>query len=291
MEPHCKPFSHGGRRLFELLEEPQEPFLLEVYLLEKNGGHSCNLLKSQQHSIKCWPTETCRRLLGYSSQGFKRRRGGRELACVLPKNWNFKLRKALNLENRAQARSGRFGRLLHSCEEVLDSRRRWKTMPDSKQLSPVSVFELHSDEGCSAHNHSMEEENTSSTSPVNPETADEESCYNQHKNDRNGKLRSNHLLQQCGKEFEERIFGRRESLGHHRVAKLAMEVQVVSFGAASIAEWIDVDRIGTTAEWSRFTAEAMEIGLVIEGFIFDEIREEVVVEMLGSHCFVQRYSF
>lgn len=47
------------RRLFELLQEQQEPFLLDVYLLER--GYSERLLASQSTCPACWPGNPCRR--------------------------------------------------------------------------------------------------------------------------------------------------------------------------------------------------------------------------------------
>ncbi|KAH0468760.1 hypothetical protein IEQ34_001992 [Dendrobium chrysotoxum] len=299
MEFHGKTFSHG-RRLFELLEEQQEPFLLEVYLLE--NGYSRNLLKSDQAKAKCWPVKTCRKLFGFSSGVIKTRRGGKLLSCVLSKLVHWKLIiKALNLESRVlgvrsrsvlscftamgiEARAIRFRRLLNSCEEILDGTKHWKSMENSKKHSPVSVFELHSNEACSAHYHSMEEEKLS-TSSLNSDISEEPQYFNWFSKlhqDENGR-----------KEPKERIWGSHYSLSNGRKC---MEMQVFSLEkhrkeVARIAKLIDVDLSGTRREWSHFKDGGRKIGLEIERLIFEEIREELVVEMFGSHCLLKSDSF
>lgn len=309
MESH-KAFSNG-KRLFELLEEQQEPFLLEVYLLE--NGYSSNLLKSQA-TVKCLPTETCRKFLAFSSHGIKSRRGGKLLSSVLRKFEHWKLkRKALNLESRVPgsgskcvlscftamgivARASRFSRLLHSCEEKLDGERHWKTMEDSKQLSPVSVLELHSDEAYFSYNHFMEEEQPS-TSTLNSDMSEEPHYFTWfsklHQNEigRKDLLPSKQTLLQCRKERKERIWGSHDSLINGKAEK-SMGMQVFSLEknrkeVARIAKLIDVDLSGTRREWIHLKDEARKIGLEIERLIFEEIKVALVVEMFGSHCVLE----
>lgn len=72
----------AGRRLAELLQEQQEPFLLDVYLLE--NGYSGRSVCTEA-TATCWPAGTaCRRLqrLGCSCHGFQSRREG-ILGCLV----------------------------------------------------------------------------------------------------------------------------------------------------------------------------------------------------------------
>ncbi|PKA57047.1 hypothetical protein AXF42_Ash002351 [Apostasia shenzhenica] len=228
--------SSHGRRLFELLEEQQEPFLLEIYLLE--NGYSFKLHKSQP-AIRCWPRNACRKLLGFGNNGvFKRRRWGMMPSLFLPKL----LRWLPGLGGR---------RVVFSCFSGMD----WRRMEDSKQLSPVSVLELHSD--------AMEE---SSDSEASLELLCS-SCF------------SNLYQYKSCRE------GIREGLGEEDGGK-AMKGQVSpleknSGEGARIAELIDVDLSGSRREWGgSFEAEEREIGIEIEGFIFEEMEEEVALEIL-----------
>lgn len=103
-------------------------------------------------------------------------------------------------------------------------------------------------------------------------------------NGRKDLLPSKQPLLQCRKEIKERIW---DSLGQCNAEK-SKEMQAFSLEKhkreiARIAKLIDVDISGTRTAWSHFKDEARKIGLEIERIIFDEIREEAVVEMLGSY--------
>ncbi|KAK1299971.1 hypothetical protein QJS10_CPB13g00080 [Acorus calamus] len=66
------------RRLFELLKDQQEPFLLDIYLLE-NGF--LNKLRNLETSPRCWPCSSPTKSLQRSlSHGLKQRR--EEYECV-----------------------------------------------------------------------------------------------------------------------------------------------------------------------------------------------------------------
>lgn len=145
------------RRLSELLQEQQEPFLLDVYLLEK--GYSDKLLASPATSL-CWPINgACKRLQRIASHGLRRscwrRRRCQLLKCMLAKFLSGRVVR--------QAFLRRDKKVLHLSEadEVLSLSSRcsdggeipWKSheVDDPKQLSPVSVLELHSYEGSPVH--------------------------------------------------------------------------------------------------------------------------------------------
>ncbi|URD96223.1 hypothetical protein MUK42_29070 [Musa troglodytarum] len=76
-----KPMFHG-RRLFELLEEQQEPFLLDVYLLEH--GYSDRAMNPSAAAFMCWHGGACRRLRRFGTHGCRRKRTGL-LRCLLNK--------------------------------------------------------------------------------------------------------------------------------------------------------------------------------------------------------------
>lgn len=69
LSPLCKlEMKAHGRSLSELLEQQQEPFVLDVYLVER--GYSRRFLASRSCSL-CWPGKACKRLKLLTSHGFK----------------------------------------------------------------------------------------------------------------------------------------------------------------------------------------------------------------------------
>lgn len=141
------PLNPLPRRLFELLEEQQEPFLLEL-------GCSKRCLKSKG-AFRCW---------NLSHHGFRRRRvRGGILRCLAAKLVHLKaLKKALNCERsklatcfrevRNEANASGFHRLSFSSAAgrgESSGEIGWK----ETEHSPVSVLELHCDESSSDHNH------------------------------------------------------------------------------------------------------------------------------------------
>ncbi|XP_020597722.1 uncharacterized protein LOC110037418 [Phalaenopsis equestris] len=187
----------------------------------------------------------------------------------------------------------RFRRLLHSCEEIMDAKVVWKSREDNKQLSPVSVFEFHSAEFLSPHNHSTEEENRS-TSTMNSDMSEEAhyfTCFSNLNQTENGARKDKQPLLKCRKELKERIFASHYGLSQSKSEK-SREMQIFSVEkhrkeVARIAKLIDMDLSGTRREWSHFKDEAKKTGLEIERLIFEEIREETVVEMFGSHFYTR----
>ena len=117
--------SNGERRLFELLEEQQEPFLLDVYLLE-NGYSDDKMFDSQSQSL-CWPSIiACKTLKRMSSNTFRRRRRLSFFGCIV--------RKALDWSHhQSDCKALKFDRLSFSGD-------------DSSPSSPVSVLDLNSND-------------------------------------------------------------------------------------------------------------------------------------------------
>ncbi|ONK76040.1 uncharacterized protein A4U43_C03F23230 [Asparagus officinalis] len=262
----------SGRQLFELLEEKQEPFLLNVYLME-NGCSS-------------------KRLERISSQGFtnKGRRGaaGSFLRSILTKLLQGKQSiKALNCDSKS-IESGRMS--VFSCFSGISPRElggdhqcRCVEMEDSsKQLSPVSVLQYP--------NHRFKEENQSTSSSFDsPREMPEISAFPHHTKSNKGQVHEQQLILDCVREAEERI--RDYGLGcfSTEVRAKAIREKVLSWeklqgDMSSLGKLLGSDISELRSEWSQYRADAAEIGIGVEAFIFEEILDETVLEILGSRC-------
>lgn len=169
---------YGRRRLSELLQEQQEPFLVEA-------AKKTRRLRRGRLGGACCPVAACRRLLRLCNHGFKKRRGasataaasssgigGGGLRSALSKVLCSKaMRRVLRWENLGGggggADRGEFRRLRRSAGDsgecdvrAMEFDTRWKAadmeemdVDSSRQLSPVSVLdlELHSDDDSPAH--------------------------------------------------------------------------------------------------------------------------------------------
>jgi hypothetical protein len=151
----------AARRLSELLQEQQEPFLVQAAFRARRprrGGPGPG---------SCCPATgaACRRLLSLCNHGFKKRRSGGVtgaggLRSALSKVLCGRaMRRVLRWEDLAGGCGGREFRRLRrysgECDpramefgEEKDEQGRWKDDVDSsRQLSPVSVLEPRSDDG------------------------------------------------------------------------------------------------------------------------------------------------
>ncbi|XP_008797019.2 uncharacterized protein LOC103712310 [Phoenix dactylifera] len=301
------------RRLFELLEEEQEPFLLDVYLLE--NGYSDRALRSQA-TVSCWPGGACTRLPKLGSHGFKRKRGGL-LSCILNKFLCRKaIRKALSCEGLAleNGRWGVFGCFLELGREshVAEFRRlssssavnqresngqmQWRSLEDANQLSPISVLELHSNEASPIHNHSSSFSSGMETKAASwfgfEELLGSASFLSQYANTKKELDRSYQLLLDCVREVEKRIWDSYECLSPER-AKSIIKERIFTWekkrgDVADIAQLVDSEVSESREEWRHFQSEIREIGIEIETVIFEEIREETLLDMLGFPCTSKR---
>lgn len=140
-----------GKRLSELLMEQQEPFLLDEYL--KQNGYSRRAPKCHQISGLCCPLSVCKKLLKKrSSRGSTGGSCSTALRSMLNKIMYQKvIRKLMNW---GCGKKMEFRRLDNSFErDSIGEDDDWRKMEvSSRQLSPVSVFELHSDEDSSPSN-------------------------------------------------------------------------------------------------------------------------------------------
>ncbi|KAG1348138.1 hypothetical protein COCNU_06G019670 [Cocos nucifera] len=302
------------RRLFELLEEQQEPFLLDVYLLE--NGHSDRALRSQA-TLLCWPRSGCRSLLRLSSHGFNGKRGG-VLKCILNRFLHQKvIRKALSwegtaLENGRRSVLGCFlemrreSHVAADChtfssssaanEGELNGKIQWKVLDSSNQPSPISVLELHSDEASPVRNHSpgfnLSKKAKEASWVGLEELLGSASFLSQHAKSKRELNQSHQHLLDCVGEVEERIWDSQEYLSPERAKRIAQE-QIFSWekqrgDLADIAQLVDLEVSKSREEWRRFQPEIRAIGIEIEAVIIEEIREEIVLDMLDFRCTLRR---
>ncbi|CAL9757643.1 uncharacterized protein LOC103982933 [Musa acuminata AAA Group] len=300
-----KPMLHG-RRLFELLEEQQEPFLLDVYLLEH--GYSDRAMNPSAAAFMCWHGGACRRLRRFSTHGCRRKRTGL-LRCLLNKvvygkvirkawrwdggaigigRWNV-LRSFFEMKGKNNAVE--FRRLSCSCgtdEGDPDREEQWRAMGGSDQRSPVSVLELHSDE--------VEEEVPSTSGFDSPKDTKEAPWIGleEHPNTRTQFLHPHRFLSDWLKEVEGRLSKSHECPSPERSGKITEEGMMIlsreSRGCAlgNISQLIDVDFSESRKEWSHFRHEIGEVGAEIEQIIFEEISEEAVLDVLHRHSTLER---
>ncbi|KAG1341782.1 hypothetical protein COCNU_05G000110 [Cocos nucifera] len=309
--------SAQGRRLFELLEEQQEPFLLDVYLLE--NGYSNRILKSQATSM-CWPGSAFQRLQRLRSHGLGRRCGF--IRCMLTKVLYGKaVKKALEWDSKAPEN----GRLSffdcftevesknHDVEpggsfscprgsgstKELDGESQWKCMEmveDLEQHSPVSVLELRSCEGTPVHSHNKEEKKSTSSLDSTTEALDMfkellkaaySPAFNQFTKSKTVLHQPEQLLLDCVREVEENICASNEYLSPEMTQKIINE-EILSWemqkgDLTRISKLIFSDVSNSMREWNRFRSQMREIVIEIEAAIFEEVREEIVSNLLDLY--------
>ncbi|XP_048573140.1 uncharacterized protein LOC125553395 [Triticum urartu] len=295
----------AGRRLSELLQEQQEPFLVEAAKIRRprrgrggGGGGSC-----------C-PVAACQRLLRLCNHGFKKRSGGisgprSALSKVL---CGKAVRSVLRWENlgggcftgvgdrefRRLRRSAAYSGECDACAMEFDDDdgyerqggARWKTdmeIDSSRQLSPVSVLELHSDDDSPVHPRWEEDEkpSTSGSSPSAPSSdfhGPTSPCFTYNVHD--GKA----LAMETTEEEDEETAGNRGGGGGGK----CVEEQISSWERIAgdiykIPGMVELDLSESGQQWRGLLPEVREIGARIETLIFEEIRRETVCDMLASH--------
>ncbi|KAL6012906.1 hypothetical protein ACLOJK_003395 [Asimina triloba] len=258
------------RRLVELLQEQQEPFLLDIYLREKGYSRKIPTSAATHNS---WIRDSCRKLLRSSSSGSKNSSAG-------------------NSTSKASVDT----KLHCSCPE------------DCKQSSPVSVLESPSDEGSPAYSH--REVCRRTTNAANPSALDlnlansviEDSTLSASLWDLLGpgssqKVKSKRVLQQirlllfdCVREVIDN-HARKESwhlnacVGSEKLGKMVFD-EILSWGKQSvgksnITQMIDCDFSESRQLRKHFQPQIKEIGMEIGDIIFKELRDEIVEDMVG----------
>ncbi|KAF3333767.1 hypothetical protein FCM35_KLT01458 [Carex littledalei] len=264
-----------GKRLSELLMEQQEPFLLDEYL--KQNGYSRRSPKCHQISGLCCSLSVCKKLLKRRSRGSTG--GSTALRSLLNKIMYQKvIRKLMNWGCGKQME---FTRLHNSFEGDSNGEDDdWKKMEvTSRQLSPVSVFELHSDEDSSpTHEYSNFKDEELSTSSRGSEGEEELQIS------AISSLKNNVL----GTDVQEMIWEPQENLRSQMSLKQTDE-QVLSWEKITrdinkIPTLIEYDFTKSEKQWYQLKQDMVGIGSEIETLIFEEIRKEAVLDLLGSHC-------
>ncbi|XP_044983948.1 uncharacterized protein LOC123450999 [Hordeum vulgare subsp. vulgare] len=290
----------AGRRLSELLQEQQEPFLVEAAKIRRprrgrGGGGGA-----------CWPVAACQRLLRLCNHGFKKRSAGIVgLRSALSKALCGKaVRSAFRWERlgggccftgvgvgpdrefrrlrRSAGDSGECGARAMEFDDGYEREgaARWEKtdmeVDSSRQLSPVSVLELHSDVDSPEHPRWEEDErpSTSGSSPSAPSSdfhGPTSPCFTY----------DVRAMETTEEEDE-------ETAGNHRGGK-CVEEQISSWERIAgditrIPAMVELDLSEHTRQWRGLGPEVRKIGARIETLIFEEIRRETVCDMLASHC-------
>ncbi|TVU45726.1 hypothetical protein EJB05_05224, partial [Eragrostis curvula] len=318
----------AARRLSELLQEQQEPFLVETAAYKTRRTRRA----SRAGTGGCFPAagaaDACRRLLSLCNNGFKKRRNssvgglGSALSKVL---CGRAMRSVLRWEDIAGGGcfsgaggcGGReFRRLRRSigdsgeCDPTRmdqfgdDERVRWKgdmeEVDSSRQLSPVSVLDLHSDgdDSSPVHSHCKlslsestvimiyysvtishpchlgdEKPSTSGSSPPSEAFLGPGSpCFTYNLNDKFCEMdvdeSEEDTVSRNGRSIEEQISS---------WEKIAGDI-------SRIPSMMELDLKQSMQQWREHRPEVAEIGNRIETLIFEDIRRETVCDMLASHC-------
>ncbi|KAH0466530.1 hypothetical protein IEQ34_003768 [Dendrobium chrysotoxum] len=273
------PFSHPpdlvGRRLYELLEQPQEPFLMEVYLLE--NGCSGRIVRSQS-SPSCWPLNAAgKRLRKFGSHGGIRRSraAGFLRHVIINLVYSKALRKALHLDRKTTAnkRSNIFDLFL---------------VESKYQFNPVSILELqHSDESYPSGKQnecplpsSMDFPRESS---INLKETREKSMCQKKVNFSNRRR----LLFDCLRESKGRIWNFHgcldSELFEESMNELIFSWEREKGDVTSLTQMVVSEFSRFREKWNQFKPEAREIGLSLEAAILDDLIEEAILDMMNSN--------
>ncbi|XP_042374571.1 uncharacterized protein LOC121968153 [Zingiber officinale] len=246
MESVSNSLHRHGRRLCELLEEQQEPFLLDAYLSQH--GYSDRRAADAAACVCCLGS-ACSRLKGLSDYWLVRRKRKKKkkseavrhvlakIACdrMIRRAWRRNA-AAIDRLMKAENHGGEFHRL--SSAAATD-----EAEMDKEERSPVSVLALHSP---------VAAEGEESTSPSSFGSTEE--------------------AENSGSNLEDRLRELEESL----------RVDYCD-GIVNLSQLISGDLSSSNKEWSQFEHERREVGAEIEHIIFEEIRQETALDLL-LHC-------
>ncbi|CAM0875492.1 unnamed protein product [Alopecurus aequalis] len=297
----------AGRRLSELLQEQQEPFLVEAAKTRRlrRGRPGGGGAAGGGGGGACCPVAACRRLLRLCNHGFKKRSVGiAGLRSALSKVLSSKaMRSVLRWENlggggcftgvtvggdlefrRLSRSAGHSGECDARAMELGDDeyeRARWKTdmeVDSSRQLSPVSVLDLHSDDESLVHSPWEDEKpSTSCSSPPSEDFHGPTSpcfTYNVHHDD-SYKARA----METEEEDEESVRNQRKC-----IEEQISSWERIAGDIAKIPSMVELDLAQYMQQWRGLRPEVREIGARIETLIFEDMRRETVCDMLASYC-------
>ncbi|WOL10913.1 hypothetical protein Cni_G19672 [Canna indica] len=258
----------NGRRLFEMLQEPQEPFVLEVYLLEK--GYSNRLLSSQSTRIVCWPGKGCRRLQRLTTRHCKT---WREVLLRNILNWvdkapsnaaafclsEFGRKRSIGRElNRKHRRNnivvGSKLQLQYSCDEVSAVCRVCGMEDNKSKLGfdrfPTKVVHLFNELYEVAYTPAFYQLLGSN-------------------------MQLNHSDEKVSnsKEITEKLI-------HEKIPPRNQRRKYIT----NIEQLTVSELSSSSTEWSQFHHQIREIGIEIEAILYEDIEEEAIIDMLSSHC-------
>ncbi|XP_051150281.1 uncharacterized protein LOC127264791 [Andrographis paniculata] len=146
--------------LGELLQEQQEPFVLEAYLLERGYLRSIKILESCSlkkrmhlvpHCTKFIKSVVSHRMIDDNTCMIKSTNGGWMNSFV--EKWTHKYTGKCRLSVSSSTAKSKYsvtkrGRDIIAKEVTVEKRGKWGSVEESKQLSPISVLqETESDEG------------------------------------------------------------------------------------------------------------------------------------------------
>ncbi|KAL6894491.1 hypothetical protein ACP4OV_008589 [Aristida adscensionis] len=294
----------AARRLSELLQEQQEPFLVDCRARRPRRGRAGNAAGGDG----CCPAAACRRLLRLCNQGIKKRRSGvgggvvGSLGSALGKVLGSRaMRRVLRWEDlgggcfsgggggggerefrRLRRSAGDSGECDARAMELYEEEVRWKAnmeLDSSRQLSPVSVLELHSDDDDdSSPVHSLWEDERPSTSGSSPPSESflgpTSPCFTYSLHDKACAMDTDDgdgdddAVVRNGRSIEEQISS---------WEKIAGDI-------ARIPTMMEQDLSQSLQQWRELQPEVREIGTRIETLIFEDIRRETVCDMITSHC-------
>ncbi|XP_074560028.1 uncharacterized protein LOC141816091 [Curcuma longa] len=238
-----------GRRLCELLEEQQEPFLLDAYLLQ----HGYSDRAADAAACVCCLGSACSRLKGFSDYWLKRRKKKKKKKkkkkTEVIRHVLAKIACDRMISRACRRNAAAIDRLMKAENHGVEFHRLSSAAAtdeaeiDKEERSPVSVLALHS--------HEAEEESTSPSSFESTEEA-KNSCSSNPEDD-------------CSRELEESL-------------RVDCDGIVVD-----LSQLIARDLSSSHKEWSQFEHERRAVGAAIEHIIFEEIRQETALDLL-LHC-------
>ncbi|PWZ52713.1 hypothetical protein Zm00014a_018534 [Zea mays] len=303
----------AARRLSELLQEQQEPFLVEAARARRprrvRGASGAAAEEAGGGGgLGCCPTAACRRLLRLCSHGFKKRSAGALRSALTKVLCSRAMRRVLRwdglgggcLSGAGACGASEFRRLRRSlgdsgeCDPRAmvfpgdggdEERVGWKADMDvdsSRQLSPVSVLDLHSDDDDDdeslAHSYWGDEKPSTSGSspPSEPFLGPTSPCFSYYSH--------SHSLHDKFREMEVDEGEEETARTGRSVEEQISSWEKIAGDISRIPAMVELDLARSARQWREPRLEAREVGARIETLIFDDIRRETVCDMLASHC-------
>lgn len=149
MDSVPKSLHRHGRRLCELLEEQQEPFLLDAYFLR----HGYSDRAADAAACVCWLGSACTRLKGFSDYGLKRRKKKTKKKIEVIRHVLAKIACNRVIRRAFRRNAATIDRLMKAKNHGVEFHRLSSSAAtdeaemDKEERSPVSVLALHSHEG------------------------------------------------------------------------------------------------------------------------------------------------